>query len=76
MHSLIDGHRALSEVSSSQRRPMPKGIAYYEQNAGNRNTAIARAYLSGGHTLKEIGDYFGLHYSTVSGIANNHKSKT
>lgn len=76
MQSLIDGHKELSEVPSTQRRPMPREITHYEQNAGDRNTAITHAYLSGGYTLKEIGDYFGLHYSTVSGIVNNHKSKT
>jgi hypothetical protein len=76
MHSLIDGNKELSEVPSSQRRSKPKEIAYYEQNEGDRNTAIARAYRSGGSTLKEIGDYFDLQYSTVSGIVNNPKSKT
>jgi hypothetical protein len=27
-----------------------------------------RAYESGGYTLKEVGEYVGLHCSTVSGI--------
>ena len=30
--------------------------------------AIAKAYASGGFSLREIGDYFGLHYSRVSQI--------
>jgi len=30
----------------------------------------------GGYSLKEIGDYFDLHDSTVSGIIRDHKSKT
>ena len=30
-------------------------------------------YQSGGQTLKGIGDYFGLHYSTVSGIIKSQK---
>jgi len=29
--------------------------------------------LGGRSLLKEIGEYFGLHYSTVSGIISNHK---
>ncbi len=41
-----------------------------------RNEAIISAYAGGGYSLKEIGDYFDLHYSTVSGIIKNHKSKT
>jgi len=38
-----------------------------------RNDAIISAYKSGGYTLKEVRDYFNLHYSTVSGIVKNHK---
>ena len=40
------------------------------------NRAIAKAYQSGGYTLREIATYFNLHYSTVSVIARNSKSKT
>jgi len=35
------------------------------------NGAIANSYASGGYSMKEIEDYFGLHYSTFSGIINN-----
>lgn len=42
----------------------------------NRNEAIVNSYLSGGYSLKEVGEYFGLHYSTVSGIVGNHKAKS
>ncbi len=76
MQSLVDGGKALTEVPSSQRRPVPKALREYEASSKDRNTAIRRAYLSGGYTQKEIGDYFGLHYSSVSGIIKNHKSKT
>ena len=76
MQSLVDGEKALSEVPSSQIRPMPKTLGYYEKQSQDRNSAIVSGYRSGGYTLKELGDYFGLHYSTVSGIIKNHKSKT
>ncbi len=33
--------------------------------------AICKAYLSGGYTLKEIGDYFHKHYSTISRIVKD-----
>ena len=72
----IDDERNLSEIPASQRRPVPKTLAYYEQGNTTRNSAIIEAYQSGGYTLKQIGDYFGLHYSTVSGIVRDHKSKT
>jgi REP element-mobilizing transposase RayT len=76
MQSLIDGDKDLHEIPSSQRRPLPGTLKDYESSNQDRNSAICKAYGSGGYTLKEIGDYFGLHYSTVSGIIKNHKSKT
>ena len=76
MKSLIDEDKELSEIPSSQRRPVPKELLYYEQTANNRNDAIVSAYLGGGYSLKEVAEYFDLHYSTVSGIVKNHKSKT
>jgi len=53
-----------------------KIIDNYLASNQNHDTAICKAYQSGGYTLKELGDYFTLHYSTVSGIDNHHKSKT
>jgi len=72
----IDREKELSEIPASQRRPVARSLEYYEQHNPTRNHAIIEAYRSGGYTLKQIGDYFELHYSTVSGIVRNHKSKT
>ncbi|MFW5444292.1 MAG: addiction module toxin RelE, partial [Methylococcaceae bacterium] len=76
MQSQIEGEKELSEIPASQRRPVPKTLSYYAKKYKVRNKAIFFAYASGGYSLKEVGDYFKLHYSTVSGIVNNHKSKT
>ena len=76
MQALIDGDKELSEIPISQRRPKPKALDEYEQIASCRNDAIVSAYMSGGYSLKEVGDYFGLHYTSVSGIIKNHRSKT
>lgn len=76
MQDLIDEERSLSEVPVLQRRPVAKPLAFYEKTAENRNSAIISARESGGYTLKQIGDFFDLHYSTISGIVNDHKSKT
>ncbi len=76
MQSLIDGEKELSEIPSTQRRPVAKSISEYESSSANRNAAIVNAYRSGAYTLKELGEYFDLHYSTVSGIIKSHKSKT
>ena len=72
----IDTDQQLSEIPAPQRRPVPRSLGYYKQYYRTRNLAIIEAYQSGGYTLKQIGDYFGLHYSTVSGIIRHHKSKT
>jgi REP element-mobilizing transposase RayT len=74
--ALIETDRELSEVPSSQRRPPPLDLSHYRRQNSNRNSAIYEAYRSGGYTMKELGEYFGLHYATVSGIIRNHKSKT
>jgi putative transposase len=76
MQSLIDGNKELSEIPSSQRRPIPRTLVDYKLSNASRNTSICLAYQSGGYTLKAIGEHFDLHYSTVSGILKNHKLKT
>jgi putative transposase len=75
MDALIAGDKDLSEVPSSQRRGIPASLEEYDAKY-ERNEAIEAAYASGGYTLKEIGDYFGLHYATVSRLARNTRSKT
>ena len=71
-----ESDKDLSEIPLSQRRRAPKAISSYEHKARDRNEAISLAYASGGYTLKEIGDYFGLHYSRVSRIIERAKNKT
>jgi putative transposase len=55
------------EVPRNQRAR--KSLAQYAHAAADRDSAIRAAYASGAYTLKAIGDYFGLHYATVSRIA-------
>ncbi|MCP4375622.1 MAG: helix-turn-helix domain-containing protein [bacterium] len=38
--------------------------------------AMVSAYKSGGYTLKEIADHYGLHYSTVSRIVKRMRRVT
>ena len=56
------------------RRPMLKALEHFANTTDTRNDAIVIAYAAGGYTLKEIGDYYGIHYTTVSGIVKNHRS--
>ena len=68
LQGLIGGDKELSEIPSSQRRPIPLSLDEYERLCSNRDNSIIKAYESGGYTQKEIGDYFGIHYSRVSKI--------
>ncbi|MGH8273908.1 MAG: REP-associated tyrosine transposase [Gammaproteobacteria bacterium] len=74
MQRRIEKDKVLSEIPMTQRRPVAKPLAEYERRIGSRDAAITAAYTSGGYTLKEIGEYFGLHYSRVSRIMAKAKS--
>lgn len=58
----------LSEIPAAQRRKSPKPLDYYKKKYQERNHAITMAYHSGGYSMKEVGEYFGVHYSSVSKI--------
>lgn len=71
--------RDLSEVPLAQRRPPAKPLAEYVSLCPDRDQAIAATYASGGYTLKDIGDHFGLYYARISRIvraAEEAKRKT
>ena len=55
------------EVPRKQRTA--KSLAQYARASNDRDSAIQAAYASGAYTLKAIGEYFGLHYASVSRIA-------
>jgi len=59
---------SLDDVPRLQKRKLPKPLEYYDEEYNDQNLAIVKAYLSGEYTLKEIGHYFGKHYSTISRI--------
>ena len=56
----------LREVSRAHRRSLAQPLSKYQKLYGERNEAMARAYLSGAYTMAEIGGHFGVHYMTVS----------
>jgi len=68
MQRRIPGDRDLREVPQAKARGPARPLAHYARSHPNRDSAIAAAYASGGYTLKDIGDYFGVHYSRVSRI--------
>jgi hypothetical protein len=68
----LDADASHQEIPFAQRRPPPKPLAEIAEAHG-RDDAILEAYASGGYSLKEIGDYFGLHYSRVSRIVKQQR---
>ncbi len=72
----IENRKDLSDIPASQRRSIPKPLKFYSENYSDRNSAIISAYKSGGYSMKEVGEYFGLSYSMVSRVLKNSKFKT
>lgn len=67
----IDSQMSLIDIPKTQYEIERYTLKEIEQNAVTRNEGIYIAYRSGQFSLKEIGDYFGLHYSSVSKIVKN-----
>jgi len=65
-----------SEIPSSQRRPLANPLQHYSDIASSRNEANVLSYSSGGYGMKEVGYFFGLHYSRVSRVIREAKRKT
>jgi len=68
MQRKVPQNRDLREVPQAKHRPRPKALPEYAREHVQRNDAIVAAYRSGGYTMREIGDYFSLHYSRISKI--------
>lgn len=60
------GRGSLAEIPRAQWQAPPPPLAGFVAEAGSREEAMARAYLSGAHSQSRIAAHFGVHYSTVS----------
>ncbi|HAU1295866.1 TPA: transposase [Legionella pneumophila] len=72
--SYVDSTVDLTDISRAHVPDLVKGftIEEYERMSGNRDEAIYSSYKSGLYSMKEIGKYFGLHYSRISRIIKQH----
>ena len=68
MQRKVPKDRDLREVPQAKRRPVPRPLPEYDRAHAERDQAIKAAYASGGYTMQQIGDYFGLHHSRISKI--------
>lgn len=65
VQKLIEAKPTLSEVPKAQQRARAKELKDFAKKFP-RDEAIARAYLSGHHTMASIAEHFRVHYTTVS----------
>ncbi|WP_239424264.1 hypothetical protein [Vibrio galatheae] len=70
--NVIEGD--IAEIPAKQRRPNPLSLQQYAINASTRDEAITMAFASGGYTRRQLGDFFGLHYSRISRIVAKGKT--
>lgn len=62
---------SISDVPRLQISATSKPLLEYAQKYSDRNLAICAAFSSGSYTMKEIGEYFNLHYTSISRIINH-----
>lgn len=72
MQAQIEKVRNLNEIPRVQRRATSLPLVDFETRY-DRREAMARAYLSGRHTMAAIAQHFGVHYSTVSRMVKAHE---
>ena len=69
----VKGYEEMAEIPRSQRylsRPKLEKLFDGKLIKTNRNTAIVQAVHRHGYSQREVADFLGLHYATVSRIAN------
>jgi REP element-mobilizing transposase RayT len=73
LEGYVKGYEEISEIPRRQRyvsRPPLKKLFDGTRTQATRDTAIARAVHRYGYSQREVADWLGLHYATVSRIAN------
>lgn len=66
---------SLEDIPSLQKRSVPKSIQYYQKKYKDQERAITEACLSGGYTLKQIGEFYGKHYTAISRIVKQNEMR-
>ena len=61
------------QIPKIQRRAKPRPLAEYERQTLSRDEAIVDAYLSGGYSYQEIGNYFNLHFTRIGKIVRMNR---
>jgi len=62
------------DIPKCQIRPLAPQIDEIACKYLKRNDAIAASYATGSYSYKEIGSYFGLHFTTIAKIVREYKN--
>ena len=62
-----------TQIPRILKRPPSEPLSYYENRANDRDSAILAAYASGGYSYQQIGEHFGIHFTTVGRIVREKK---
>jgi putative transposase len=62
---------SLDEIPMLQKRKTAKPIGFYQIKYKDEKQAIYQTYLSGSYTLKQIGEHYAKHYTTISRIVKS-----
>ncbi|MGL4231352.1 MAG: hypothetical protein ACRDAM_00635 [Casimicrobium sp.] len=73
VQKLIEEKPTLSEVPKAQQRARAKEFKDFAKKFP-RDEAIARAFLSGHHTMAAVADFFHVHYTTVSRLVKGFEN--
>jgi len=69
----LDPEQSLKDIPKIQKQSAIKPLEYIKQHNVERNTAMAKAYLSGHYTLEVVGEYFNVSYATVSRAVKSYE---
>jgi len=75
MQNKVNQLENLEEVPTKQRRAPPKPMTLFVEQETSRDEGISAIYASQHYTLKEIRQFYGLHYSRVSRIVAKGKTR-
>ena len=63
------------DVPLLQKRPPAPSLLTITEQLPDRNKAIIRAYETGEYSYREIGEFFGIHFTTVGHIVRGSRTK-
>jgi len=69
----INEREELKEYSRLERRALAKPMSHYKEAYKDKKEGMAIAYQTGDYTMKEISEFFKVHYSTVSRAVRKHE---